>query len=157
VYQPTVPGAREKKIAVAEACTAGLIGSMLCSVPGASRYLLGGIIAYTGDTKTRLLGVPESLLRSQGSVSHATALEMARRAWQVVGADVAVSTTGVAGPTTGHGHADFPVGRFYIGLAARDGYEETRELQVDGDRNTNRRLAAEAALDMARAYLQRKP
>ena len=140
------------KIAVAEACTAGLIGSMLCSVPGSSRYFPGGIIAYTGGTKTTLLGISEELLQKEGTVSHAAALEMARQARQVVDTDVGVSTTGVAGPT--QGHSTLPIGLFYVGVAARDGYESTRELQLDGDRNSNRERTATAALELVKTYLE---
>ena len=88
-------------IVVAEACTAGLVGSMLCSVPGSSRYFYGGVITYAGGLKTRLLGIPEEFLQREGSVSPAAALEMARKAWQLLDADVGVSTTGVAGPNWG--------------------------------------------------------
>ena len=142
------------KIAVAEACTAGLIGSKLCSVPGSSRYFPGGIIAYTGGTKTTLLGIPVDLLEREGTVSDAAALEMARRVLQVVDTDVGVSTTGVAGPT--QGHSTLPIGLFYIAVAARDGYEATRKLQLDGDRNFNRERTAEAALELVKTYLEQK-
>ena len=65
-------------IAVAEACTASLVGSMLCRVPGSSRYFYGGVIAYTGGSKSRVLGVPEELLQRESSVSPTVALEMGR-------------------------------------------------------------------------------
>jgi nicotinamide-nucleotide amidase len=138
-------------IAVAEACTAGLIGSMLCSVPGSSRYFYGGVIAYTGGSKTRVLGVSEELLQREGSVSPAAALEMARKVRELFDADIGVSTTGVAGPT--RGHSDLPIGLFQIGTAAREGYEATRELRCNGDRNANREETASSALDLVRTYL----
>jgi nicotinamide-nucleotide amidase len=141
-------------IAVAEACTAGLIGSLLCSVPGSSRYLYGGVIAYTGGSKTRVLGVPEDLLQRESSVSTAVALEMARRAQQLFDADVGVSTTGVAGPTGGS--SDRPIGLFYIGVAARDGHEAAKELRWNGNRNPNRENTAEAALELVKEYLVQK-
>ena len=141
-------------IAVAEACTAGLIGSMLCSVPGSSRYFYGGVIAYTGGSKTRVLGVPEELLQRESSVSPVIALEMARRTRQLLDTDIGVSTTGVAGPTGGS--SDKPIGLFYIGVAARDGYEATRELRWNGDRNPNREDTARAALELVKAYLSQK-
>ena len=138
-------------IAVAEACTAGLVGSMLCSVPGSSRYFYGGVIAYTGGSKSRVLGVPEELLQRESSVSPTVALEMARRARQLLDTDIGVSTTGVAGPTGGS--SDKPIGLFYIGMAARDGYEATRELHWNGDRNANREHTAWAALELVKSYL----
>ena len=142
-------------IVVAEACTAGLVGSMICSVPGSSRYFYGGIIAYTGGSKTRVLGVPEELLQKESSVSPAVALEMAKRGRQLLDADVGVSTTGVAGPTGGS--SDKPIGLFYIGVAARDGYEATKELRWNGDRNANREHTAWAALELVKSYLMQKP
>ena len=141
-------------IVVAEACTAGLVGSMLCSVPGSSRYFYGGVITYAGGLKTRLLGIPEEFLQREGSVSPAAALEMARKAWQLLGADVGVSTTGVAGPTGGSSNQ--PIGLFYVAVAARDGYEATKELRWDGDRNANREHTAWASLDLVKSYLLQK-
>ena len=138
-------------IAVAEACTAGLVGSMLCSVPGSSRYFYGGVIAYTGGSKTRVLGVPEELLQRESSVSPEVAVEMARRARQLLDTDVGISTTGIAGPTGGT--TDKPIGLFYIAVAARDGHEATRELRWNGDRNANRERTARAALELAKSYL----
>lgn len=138
-------------IAVAEACTAGLVGSMLCSVPGSSRYFYGGVIAYTGGSKTKLLGVSEELLRRESSVSPAVALEMARRARELLDTDVGVSTTGVAGPTGGS--SGKPIGLFYIAVAARDGFEATKELLWTSDRNANREHTAWAALDLVKSYL----
>jgi nicotinamide-nucleotide amidase len=138
-------------IAVAEACTAGLVGSMLCSVPGSSRYFYGGVIAYTGGSKARVLGISEELLQREGTVSPAAALEMARKGRHLLDTDVGVSTTGVAGPAGGS--SDRPIGLFYIGVAARDGYEATRELLWTGDRNANREDTARAALELVKDYL----
>ena len=141
-------------IAVAEACTAGLVGSMLCSVPGSSRYFYGGVIAYTGGSKARVLGVAEELLERESSVSSAVALEMARKTRHLLNTDVGISTTGVAGPTGGS--SDKPIGLFYIGVAARDGYEAARELRWSGERNPNREDTARAALELVKTYLLQK-
>ena len=138
-------------IAVAEACTAGLIGSMLCSVPGCSSYFYGGVIAYTGGSKTTVLGIPEELIQREGSVSAMVALEMAKGGRRVMATDVGVSTTGVAGPAGGS--SGLPIGSFYIGVAAGDGYEATRELHWTGERNANREHTAWAALDLVKEYL----
>ena len=146
---------RRLTIAVAEACTAGLVGSMLCSVPGSSRYFYGGVIAYTGGSKTKVLGVPEELLESKGAVSPEVAAEMARRTRHLLGTDVGISTTGTAGPTGGT--SDKPVGRFYVAIAAGDGYESIKELHWNGDRNANREHTAWAALDLVKTYLLQKP
>ena len=138
-------------IAVAEACTAGLIGSMLCSVPGCSKYFYGGVIAYTGGSKTTVLGIPEDFIKKEGSVSPAVALEMAKGGRRVMGTDIGVSTTGVAGPAGGS--SGLPIGTFCIAVAAGDGYEATKDLHWTGDRNGNREHTAWAALDLVKDYL----
>ena len=138
-------------IAVAEACTAGLVGSMLCSIPGSSRYFYGGVITYTGGSKTRVLGVPEELLQREGTVSAVAALEMARRTRILLDTDVGVSTTGVAGPAGGA--SGIPIGTFFVAVAARDGFESAVELRLNGERNPNRQGAATAALDLVKSYL----
>ena len=140
-------------IAVAEACTGGLVGSMLCSVPGSSRYYYGGVIAYTGGSKTKVLGVAEELLQREGTVSPGVALEMARKTRQLLDTDVGVANTGVAGPTGGS--SGKPIGLFYIAVAARDGYETTKELQWNGYRTANRELTAKAVLELVKDYLLR--
>ncbi len=142
-------------IAVAEACTAGLVGSMLCSVPGSSRYFYGGVIAYTGGSKAKVLGVSQELLDREGTVSPATALEMARKARDLLGTDLGVSTTGVAGPAGGS--PGIPIGTFHIGVAVGDGTGTTRELHWDGDRNFNRENTARATLELVRDYLLGNP
>ena len=141
-------------IAVAEARTAGLVGSMLCSVPGSSRYFYGGVIAYTGGSKARVLGIAEELLERESSVSSAVALEMAGKGLELMNTDVGVSTTGVAGPTGGS--SDKPIGLFCIGVVARDGYEAAKELRWSGERNPNRENTARAALELVRTYLLQK-
>lgn len=138
-------------IAVAEACTAGLIGSMLCSVQGSSKYFYGGVIAYTGGSKTTVLGIPEKFIKEEGSVSPAVALAMAKGGRRVMATDIGVSTTGVAGPAGGS--SGLPIGSFCIAVAAADGYEATRDLLWTGDRNANRERTAWAALDLVKEYL----
>ena len=141
-------------IAVAEACTAGLVGSMLCSVPGSWRYFYGGVTVYAGGSKNRVLGLPDELLQRESSVSPAVALEMARRTRRLLATDVGVSTTGVAGPTAGSSNK--PVGLFYVAVAAGEGYQATSELRLEGDRNSNRLGAARGALELVRDYLLQK-
>jgi len=102
-------------LAVAESCTGGQVGARLVDVAGASKVFLGGVIAYGNVSKTDLLGVPESLLRDHGAVSEAVAVLMAEGARRRFQADIAVSTTGIAGPDGGS--PDKPVGTVCFALA----------------------------------------
>jgi nicotinamide-nucleotide amidase len=134
-------------IAVAESCTAGLVGAALASISGSSDVLLGGVIAYANDVKQKLLGVPAELLAEYGAVSAECARAMAAGARAATGAEVAVSVTGVAGP--GGGTPLKPVGLVYLHVSA-PGAERGQELQLPGDRSQVRELAAVAALQLVR-------
>ncbi len=138
-------------IATAESCTGGLIGHLLTNVSGSSTYVLGGIIAYSNEAKVALLGVSPSTLEDYGAVSEPTALAMARGARERFGADIAVSTTGIAGPTGGT--TDKPVGLVYIGLVSMLGEQCERHVWKE-DRSGNKRLSAEAALRLLITYLE---
>jgi PncC family amidohydrolase len=137
-------------LATAESCTGGLIGHRLTEVPGSSEYFLGGIIAYSNVIKERLLGVKPETLERHGAVSAETAGEMARGARRVLGADVAVSVTGIAGP--GGGTIDKPNGLTYIALATAT-YERVECFVWDKDRTGNKWASSQAALQMLHDYL----
>jgi len=134
---------RKLTIAVAESCTGGLLGGRLTAVPGSSSQFLGGIIAYADETKNRLLGVPTELLRAHGAVSEPVAREMATGAAQALGADVAVSITGIAGPEGGS--EEKPVGTVWFGFALPGAVEVTRAKLV-GTRDEVRGRATQQAL-----------
>ena len=138
--------ARGKTVSVAEADTAGLIGYMLGSVPGSSKYFPGGVIAYTGGLKEKILGVPDNVAPTHGTVSSEMAKGMAKGVRELTGTDYAVSTTGV----TGHapGRAGLPIGTFWIGLSVKDGEDTAIEVHLEGDRDACKRGAAQAALDL---------
>ncbi|MBI2872047.1 MAG: CinA family protein [Chloroflexi bacterium] len=139
-------------VVVAEADTAGYVGHLLCSVPGASRYFPGGVIAYGRQPKTHVLGVREETLRRHGSVSRETALEMAEGVRRLMDADIGISTTGVAGPTGGS--PEKPVGTFWIALSARDGTQRAQEHRFgSGERMANKEKAAHAAVRLLAGYL----
>ncbi len=138
------------KLATAESCTGGLIGHRLTNIPGSSDYYLGGIIAYAYEAKVALLGVSWDTLHQYGAVSRETVLAMARGARSAVGADIAVSVSGIAGP--GGGMLGKPVGTTWLGLAARDG-EWAQVFCFPGDREENKAFSADAALQFVYDYL----
>lgn len=143
--------ARNLTLALAESCTGGLVGHRVTEVAGSSAYFLGGIVSYANEAKEQLLGVSRETLRDFGAVSAETALEMARGARRVLGADIGLSVTGIAGPTGGT--PDKPVGLAYIALSTAGG--ERCERQVwEGERSENKALSAEAALELLRRYLE---
>ena len=132
-----------KTLATAESCTGGMIGAALTAVPGASKVYKGGIISYWSEIKEGLLGVDASDLEKLGPVSKQVAGAMAQGARKALGADVAVSVTGLAGPD---GDAfGRPVGTVYVGF---DSGAKTlaKQYRFDGDREAVRRQATEAAL-----------
>jgi nicotinamide-nucleotide amidase len=104
-------------IACGESCSGGLLGSRLTNVPGSSAYFLGSIVAYDNRLKEKLLGVPTWIIEKYGAVSAETAAFMAQGVLEAAGADVALATTGIAGP--GGGTEEKPVGTVYLGLAAK--------------------------------------
>ena len=144
--------ASEKTVSVAEACTCGLVGYMLGTVPGSSRYFPGGVVAYTGGLKEKVLGVPDDVAPAHGTVSREMAVAMARGVRELTGTDYAVSTTGVTGPAAGR--SGLPIGTFWVGLSVKDGADSAIEIHVDGDRDATKRAAAHAAIDLLGRYLK---
>jgi len=129
------------KLAVAESLTGGLVAGAITSVPGASDVFLGGVIAYDASVKSVVLGVGQDLLREWGPVSEEVAVAMAEGARRVVGADVAVAVTGVAGPAA---HGGKPPGRVCV-AAVGVGDRVVRTLDFAGDRESVRAAAVEEA------------
>jgi PncC family amidohydrolase len=143
--------ARGWKLATAESCTGGLVGDRITNVPGSSDYYLGGVVAYAYEAKVSLLGVSWDTLQTYGAVSRETVLEMARGVRKALGADIAVSISGIAGP--GGGLPNKPVGTTWIGLSAPEGDWAHQHL-FNGDRAQNKASSAEAALKFLAGYLQ---
>jgi nicotinamide-nucleotide amidase len=137
-------------LAVAESCTGGMIGELFTATPGSSAYFKGGVVAYWNDAKAALLDVPQALLDAHGAVSAEVARAMAEGARARFGTDLAVATTGIAGPTGGS--REKPVGLVYVALANASG-SDVRELQLAFDRERNRRLTAQIAIDWVRRHL----
>jgi nicotinamide-nucleotide amidase len=135
-------------LAIAESCTGGLVGHLVTREPGASDYLLLDAVTYANTAKTRVLGVDEDVLRGHGAVSAEVAAAMAEGARRVSGADVALSLTGVAGPSGGT--AEKPVGTVYLAVASRSGTVVKHRLFPHADRHMIQTLAAYAGLQMVR-------
>ena len=137
--------ARAVRVATVESCTGGLVGAAITAIPGSSGYYVGGLITYSNDVKRDLAGVPQALLDAHGAVSAQVAVAMADGARVRLGADVAVSVTGVAGPDGGSEAK--PVGLTYIGVADAGGTDVRRYLWT-GDRTANQQDSALAALEL---------
>jgi nicotinamide-nucleotide amidase len=134
-------------LATAESCTGGLVGARLTDVPGSSDVYVGGVVAYADQMKRDQLGVPSEVLASHGAVSAETAAAMAEGARTRLGADVAVSVTGIAGP--GGGSEEKPVGLVHLHAVGPAG-ELSRRFDFPGDRETIRRRATVGALHLVR-------
>ncbi len=140
-------------LALAESCTGGLIAKRITDIAGSSEYFLGGFVTYSNDSKQQLLGVQATTLAAHGAVSEQTAREMAAGARRVIGADVALGVTGIAGP--GGGSAEKPVGTVWIGIAGANAVE-ARLFRFLGERDEIRERAAQAALALLWRHLERE-
>jgi nicotinamide-nucleotide amidase len=140
---------RELWVACAESLTGGGLSARITSVQNASKYFAGGAVTYAPDAKRDVLGVSSETIEKHGTVSEECAREMARGARRVFGADVGLSTTGVAGPDQLEGKDP---GTVWVAVAAEDG-EEARTFRAPGDREQVQRWAQQAALDLLRKYL----
>jgi PncC family amidohydrolase len=138
-------------LSTAESCTGGLLGHRITDVPGSSDYFLGGVISYSDEAKRTLLGVDQGTLLEQGAVSEAAAREMARGVKGLFHSDLALSITGIAGPSGGT--REKPVGLVYIALATPD-EELCRRYIWPGDRVENKRRSAEQAMQILKEYME---
>lgn len=136
-------------IAVAESCTGGMVAAALTDVAGSSAVFLGGVVAYANEAKVSLLDVPSGLLAQHGAVSEECARAMAEGVRARFCADVAVSTTGIAGPSGGT--ADKPVGTVWFGVADADGSSALMRT-FPGSRSAVRARATATALDVVRRH-----
>ena len=136
---------RGMRIAVAESCTGGMLGMRLTAIPGSSDVVHGGVIAYDNAVKVRQLGVPEATLQAHGAVSEETARAMAGGVRGLLGVDVGVGITGIAGP--GGGSAEKPVGTFCVAVDVQGAVRSFRTTSV-GDRHEVRQRATQAALSL---------
>lgn len=134
---------RHLTVATAESLTAGMVAAALANTAGASGMLQGGVVAYQNSVKAAVLGVPQELLDAVGSVDGDVAAAMAAGARRACGADIGISTTGVAGPDPHDGKA---VGTVFIGFATESG-SRAFEYSFSGDRQSIRNQACAAAVE----------
>lgn len=138
-------------IATAESCTGGLIGHRLTQVPGASGYFLGGVVTYSNEAKTAMLGVPAALIREHGAVSAPVAVAMADGIRAHTGSTIGLSVTGIAGP--GGATATKPVGLVYVGVARAGRATVSHSFTFQGLRDAIKLRASQAALNCVRQTL----
>jgi nicotinamide-nucleotide amidase len=143
---------QEKRLAVAETATGGLLSNAFTDICGASKFFSGGCVCYSNDSKMQLLDVPECLLLQHGAVSAEAAVAMATGAAERLGADYALAITGFAGPCGGTNET--PVGTIFVALHAPHGVW-SRKLSYPGPRATVKQRAVNAALDWLRRELVR--
>lgn len=139
-----------RKLAVAESCTGGMLGSRLTAIPGASDVFVGGVIAYSDAVKTAQLDIPAATLATQGAVSEATVRAMAEAVARRFDVGCGLAITGIAGP--GGGTPEKPVGTVWI-AARRGGQTRALQRQFLGERDEIRARSAQAALDLLRLAL----
>ena len=138
-------------LSCAESCTGGLVAKRLTDLPGASQVFKGGVVSYTDEVKAAALGVPKELLERYGAVSAPVARAMAEGVRRMTGSDLAVATTGVAGPDPDD--RGNPVGLVFLALAAEGG-TVVKEQHLGGTRARIRTTGASGALNLARLWLQ---
>ena len=141
-------------LGTAESCTGGLVAKRMTDLPGSSAVFKGGVVSYTNEVKAGVLGVPQAMLDEFGAVSAQVARAMAQGARRVLGCDLAVSLTGVAGPDPDD--RNNPVGLIYAALDTPEG-TRVRELHLINGRARIRTVAATNAFDMVRRYLTGLP
>jgi len=137
-------------LGTAESCTGGLVAKRMTDLAGVSSVFRGGVVSYATEVKHTVLGVDQDLLDQYGAVSEPVARAMAEGARKVLGCDLAISTTGVAGPDPDE--RGNPVGLVFIGLATPDG-TWVRKVNLSMGRQRIRHIAASHGFDLARRYL----
>jgi PncC family amidohydrolase len=137
-------------LSVCESCTSGMFGSLITSIPGSSKYFLGGIIAYSDRVKNKVVGVRTRTLERHGAVSAETVLEMAQGVRRIFRSDIGIAITGIAGPSGGS--KEKPVGLTFIGLRHRQ-KNMIRHFVFEGGRAAVRQGACQAALNLILSYL----
>lgn len=143
---------RKQKLSLGavESATGGLISHLITFISGSSEYFKGSIVSYSNEIKIQVVGVKKETLDKYGAVSAQVAAEMAEGGRKVLGVDICISDTGIAGPTGAT--PGKPLGLFYLGLSHKDG-SFNRKYLFKGDRENNKEEAAIAALNWLKTYL----
>ncbi len=141
---------RHQTVATAESCTGGLIASRLTDVPGSSAFFMSGVVTYSNQSKSALVGVDPEMIRQYGAVSEPVARAMAEGVRLVAGTDFSVASTGVAGPDGGT--PEKPVGRVHVAVSGPERTVHER-FTFNGDREANKERFAQAALNLLRKEL----
>jgi len=145
-------GPPARTIAIAESCTGGLVAARLTEAPGASAYLRGGLVVYSNEAKSSLAGVPAALIEEHGAVSEEVALALADGVRTVLGSDVGVGVTGIAGP--GGGTEEKPVGLVWCAVTLSNGERAVRKLQLPGSRQVIRDRTTTVIMHLAAQLLR---
>lgn len=141
---------QKKTLAIAESCTGGLVASLVTDAPGSSVYFMGGITAYSNQSKIDILKVPERIIQEEGVVSRTCAVTMAQNIRAIFRADIGVGLTGIAGPQGGS--TQKPIGSVYI--AVTNGEKTICKLfRFEGDRIQVKEKAGETSLRMVKEFL----
>jgi len=143
---------KEKNLSLstAESCTGGYLAHLITSVPGSSAYFMGSVVSYANEVKMNQLGVQESTLREHGAVSEQTVQEMVAGAIRLLGTDVAIATSGIAGPDGGT--LEKPVGTVWLAVGNKE-QTVTRKLQLSKNRLINIQYSGFSALNLLRLFL----
>jgi nicotinamide-nucleotide amidase len=147
-------GVRGQTLSIAESCTGGLFAERLTAIPHSSRVFLGGAVTYSDRSKTALADVPAFLIQQHGAISDPVARALAEGIRRRTGSSLALSITGIAGPTPATGpDAQKPVGLVYIALT--DGEDtQVKQFNIPGDRDRVRLWATQHAFELLRHHLQ---
>ena len=137
-------------LGVVESATGGLISHLITNAPGSSDYYKGSVTAYSNEAKIKIVGVSEDTISKYGAVSSQVAEEMAQGGRRILAADICLADTGIAGPSGAT--SEKPLGLFYIGLAHQAG-TYSQKHNFHGNREQNKRSAAQAALGWLKEYL----
>jgi len=141
---------KQQTLSIAESCTGGLIAHQITQVPGSSNFFQTGVVAYSNEAKSKILGVPEKLIFDHGAVNPEVAVAMAEGVRKIGHSDIGISTTGISGPTGGT--PGKPVGLVHIGYADEKG-SFSKKYIFTKDRWWHKERSAIAALNLIRKTL----